>query len=107
MGMFNYVVCRYPLPLEGANDRVYQTKDIGSPELDTYEIRSDGTLWHERREYDANGEVSGKQWVHSGESGDVWFHDFARDNRYGWIEWKVKLDHGKLVGQPELFRYEP
>ena len=50
MGMFDYVKCHYPLPVKGATELLYQTKDTPSQWLDMYEIRADGTLWHE--EYD-------------------------------------------------------
>ncbi|MBX7229846.1 MAG: hypothetical protein K1X48_09600 [Burkholderiaceae bacterium] len=49
MGMFDYVKCHYPLPVKGAEDLIYQTKDTPSQWLDMYEIRADGTLWHEDR----------------------------------------------------------
>lgn len=50
MGMFDYLRCHYPLPVQGANALEYQTKDTGAQYMDQYEIRADGTLWHE--EYD-------------------------------------------------------
>ena len=50
MGMFDYVRCHYPLPVEGAAALEYQTKDTPAQWMDQYEIRDDGTLWHE--EYD-------------------------------------------------------
>lgn len=47
MGLFDYVRCHYPLPVEGANELEYQTKDMDWPYMDRYEIRADGTLWKE------------------------------------------------------------
>jgi len=47
MGMFDYMRCQYPLPVEGAQELEYQTKDTPAQWLDQYEIRVDGTLWHE------------------------------------------------------------
>jgi hypothetical protein len=46
MGMFDYLRCRYALPVSGANELEFQTKDTDSQYLDNYEIREDGTLWH-------------------------------------------------------------
>ena len=46
MGMFDYVRCHYPLP-DGAGALEYQTKDTPAQWLDQYEIRADGTLWHQ------------------------------------------------------------
>lgn len=47
MGMFDDLRCHYPLPREGANALAYQTKDTPAQQLDRYEIRADGSLWHE------------------------------------------------------------
>lgn len=47
MGMFDYIRCKYPLPVDGTQDLEYQTKDTASQFLDLYEIREDGSLWHE------------------------------------------------------------
>lgn len=50
MGMFDELRCAYPLPVEGANACLYQTKDTPSQSIDLYEIREDGSLWHEEYE---------------------------------------------------------
>ncbi len=47
MGMFDYIRCKYPLPLAGANELRFQSKDTPAQFLDEYEIREDGSLWHE------------------------------------------------------------
>lgn len=47
MGMFDCVRCRYSLPLGGVQDLVYQTKDTPAQFMELYEIREDGSLWHE------------------------------------------------------------
>jgi hypothetical protein len=47
MGLFDYLRCSYPLPRPGANDLEYQTKDTNAQYMEHYEIRADGTLWHE------------------------------------------------------------
>ncbi len=47
MGLFDYVNCKYPLPIEGANALDFQTKDTDAQFMDSYEIREDGTIWHE------------------------------------------------------------
>jgi len=53
VGLFDEVVCQYPLPVEGANQRMYQTKSFELPYLQHYVIRRDGTLWEEPSEGDA------------------------------------------------------
>ena len=57
MGMFDTIKCKYPLPLAGANDLAYQTKDTDSQCCDLYEIREDGTLWHETYDTEDRSEV--------------------------------------------------
>ncbi len=47
MGVFDELTCKYPLPIKGANEIKFQTKDTPSQYLDNYEIREDGSLWHE------------------------------------------------------------
>lgn len=47
MGMFDRVRCRYPLPWFEVQEVVWQSKDTPAQFLDQYEIREDGTLWHE------------------------------------------------------------
>lgn len=50
MGMFDDIKCLYPLPVEGANAHPYQTKSTPAQFMDNYEIREDGSLWHEEYE---------------------------------------------------------
>lgn len=47
MGMFDNLKCLYPLPVTGLNTEIFQTKDTPAQMLDMYEIRKEGTLWHE------------------------------------------------------------
>jgi len=47
MGMFDNVHCHYPLPWPEVQDATWQSKDTPAQYLDEYEIREDGTLWHE------------------------------------------------------------
>lgn len=67
MGMFDYLRCEYPLPVDGANALEYRTKDTPAQYLDRYEIREDGTLWHE--EYDMEDRSPSAKWrrEHPGE----------------------------------------
>ena len=66
MGMYDDVVCKYPLPLpadtKGYFPESFQTKDFDCA-LDLYEIREDGTLWLREceREY-IEGYPKGKTW---------------------------------------------
>ena len=66
MGMYDDIVCKYPLPLpedtKGFHPCGFQTKDLENA-LDCYEIREDGTLWLREceREY-TDGDPKGKTW---------------------------------------------
>lgn len=49
MGMYDYITCKYKLPIEidsHHQDHWFQTKSLGC-DLDYYEIREDGSLWQE------------------------------------------------------------
>jgi len=67
MGMYDDIVCKYPLPLpedtKGFHPCGFQTKDLENA-LDCYEIREDGTLWLREceREY-TDGDPKGKTWA--------------------------------------------
>jgi hypothetical protein len=87
MGMFDYVRCVYPLPVDGANDKMYQTKSLDYPSLDMYEIRADGTLWRQRYE-DQN-------WEPIANTGEIRFYDWLEPD--GWLEWSAYFKHGTLL----------
>ena len=114
MGMFDEIRCLYPLPLEGANARVYQTKDTPAQFTDLYEIREDGTLWHE--EYDLEDQSDpnaegiarifgmcarvNERWEPVDLTGEIRFYDFSKDTiggpGEGWIEWSAYFVKGNL-----------
>lgn len=58
MGMFDDIKCHYPLPVPGANALDYQTKDTDSQYLDQYEIRQDGTLWHQNYDIEDHSDLA-------------------------------------------------
>lgn len=111
MGMYDQVKCLYPLSVEGANERDYQTKDLNCF-LDNYEIREDGRLWHQEYEVedhsDPNAEgwrrLSGmmtrveKRWEPCAYTGEIRFYDsIEKTHPYrGWIEWSAYFHHGTL-----------
>lgn len=106
MGMFDTLRCHYPLPVEGANELEYQTKDLICF-MDHYEIREDGTLWHE--EYDVEDKSDpnavgikrwsgcmsrvNASWVPSDYTGEVRFYSAWDDN---WLEWSAYFNDGML-----------
>lgn len=103
MGMFDNITCKYPLPVEGFADRVFQTQDTPRQFLDTYEIREDGTLWHEEYDLDFTnaGNISriNKQMVPESFTGEIRFYDFMTGNYTddGWIEFAANFIDGKLT----------
>ncbi len=60
MGMFDDIICKYPLPVPGANALRFQTKDTPNQFLNLYEIREDGSLWHE--DYDVEDRSDAALW---------------------------------------------
>jgi hypothetical protein len=93
MGLFDYVRCQYKLPtrLKNAQARTYQTKSLYSA-LESYEIRADGTLWHE---------APHRPWYQLPTfTGEIRFYDVIeqakRRNREGWIEFTAKFVDGRL-----------
>ncbi len=47
MGMFDEVRIRYQLPWSEVQREIWQSKETPAQKLEHYEIREDGTLWHE------------------------------------------------------------
>ena len=117
MGMFDEIRCLYPLPLEGANARTYQTKDTPAQFTDLYEIREDGTLWHEAYDLEDQSDPNAtgierifgmcarvnERWEPVDFTGEIRFYDFRASDPLdsskdeGWIEWSAYLEHGKVV----------
>jgi len=112
MGMFDYLRCKLPLPVLGACEMQFQTKDTGSQFLDLYEIREDGTLWHEAYDVedrsDPNAEGFARmigmitkvnqRWEQVKSTGEIRFYDFPTGNHKdgGWIEFSAYFVDGNL-----------
>ncbi len=125
MGMFDELRCRYPLPVEGANSLEYQTKDTPAQLMDLYEIREDGTLWHE--DYDIEDHSEAQKWRVANPdrelpdelkglkglvgcasrvnnrwervldfTGEICFYARLRSDHTSWIEWSSYFEHGRL-----------
>ena len=109
MGMFDEIRCHYPLPLKGANDKVYQTKDTPAQFMDLYEIREDGTLWYEDYDIEDHSDPNAKgikklfgvlskvnkRWKQVTITGEIRFYGFKRKDR-GWIEWSAYFENGVI-----------
>lgn len=51
--MFDYIRCRYPLPSDGTQGLVYQTKSMPSPSSSRYDISPCGVLTRDAHQTDA------------------------------------------------------
>lgn len=110
MGMFDYLRCHYPLPVDGANALIFQTKDTPRQFLDDYEIRDDGSLWHkvyeteDRSDPKAEGLAAlcgaatrvNERWVPEQYTGAINFYASLDDDR--WLDFCALFDSGQLRG---------
>ncbi len=62
MGMYDKVKCLYPTPWPDSKEVEYQTKDTEAQYLDDYEIREDGTLWHEDYDLEEHSDPKAVGW---------------------------------------------
>ena len=125
MGMFDEIVCKYPLPLpedtKGFHPYGFQTKDLDNA-LDCYEIREDGTLWLREceREY-TDGNPNGKTWsekIGIVKETKVWwthvkltkkinmytYHQGENEYDY-WVEFVVEFVDG-IINKIELKKFD-
>ena len=101
MGMFDYLHCAYPLPVQGRSLDGWQTKDTPAQFCDEYEIREDGSLWHHA--YDLGDAPEGsfglnqtnQRWEPCPHTGPIRFYDFKRDDE-GWVEYCAVFKDGQL-----------
>jgi hypothetical protein len=107
MGMFDYLTCKSPLPLPEYQESAFQTKDTPAQYLDKYEIREDGTLWHQedRSEYGVN-----TRWVPVSKfTGEIRFYGpcggFSA-KATGWVEFSAYFVSGTL-NQIHVLAHEP
>lgn len=112
MGMFDYLRCHYPLPVDGANALEFQTKDTDAQYMDKYEIREDGTLWHadydteDRSDQNAEGFARlfgcatrvNERWAFEPMTGEICFHASKTGNYQdgSWVEFSAYFVDGKL-----------
>jgi hypothetical protein len=103
MGMFDYLKCEYPLPVEGFEGRLFQTKDTPEQSLDHYVIKEDGTLWHYGFDAKGWGAAANARLRREPFTGDIEFHGFKNtDDSTGWVSFWVSFYVGK-IDAPILF----
>ena len=122
MGMFDNLICKYKLPTDrDLSNEVFQTKNTPAQWTDLYEIREDGTLWHEIYETEDHSDPSkqgfarffgcmtrvNKHWAPVSDFiGEIKFYT-TLDNNKAWIEFSSYFVDGKLkelhsLGEKEL-----
>lgn len=134
MGMFDDIKCKYLLPLPQYQDLGFQTKDTEAQYCDNYEIREDGTLWHETYDTEDRSEVGKWMREHPGEkvketftllqyagcssrtnkkweqvqdfTAEIRFYTSLGEKRTGWVEFSAYFVKGKL-NQLHVLQHEP
>lgn len=109
MGMFDELRCHYPLTVPGANELLYQTKSFDA-DLDLYEIREDGTLWHQDYDVEDHSDPNAEGFMRFGGmmtrvrqrwepvtlTGEVRFYSNLPPDSSDWIEWSASFVDGRL-----------
>ena len=119
MGMYDSIICKYPLPMPEdpkgyTGSREFQSKDLDCA-LSVYEIREDGSIWEEERETErVPGNKNGKSfWDKIGHLKTVktWYeprclndfiniYDYQQNNDGDYdydIEYSIRFENGKIV----------
>lgn len=99
MGMFDNLICEYPLPnIEAQNER-FQTKDFNC-ELDDYKIGSDGQLYkNDNNPWFGTNDKSNPDWILINSTECVTF--YTSTGKHGvdfkWYQYKALFNKGKLI----------
>lgn len=97
MGMFDNLLCEYPLPLDGMTGVEWQTKDLRC-ELETYRITADGVL---EVRFGGQWELAlAPHWliINFYSTLDYKKRDDGRWLSWRWVEFCAHFTHGKLDG---------
>ena len=89
MGLFDHLICKYPLPDKEIQHEEFQTKDFECC-LDTYIINKDGTLMVQ---------INKNKYRNIDFHGDIIFYTSTgkhEDNSFKWYEYKGRFTDGKL-----------
>lgn len=99
MGMFDYVICEYPLPCDVPKEvskHQFQTKDLEC-ELDRITIDKDGKMWRSLCAYDGKGSYDSP--ILMNYHGSLIFYTFLDDinSEYNWWEFEANFNMGRLL----------
>jgi hypothetical protein len=98
MGLFDYVRCEVPLPDGFAGE--LQTKDFDDPYMETYTIRADGRLIHDKPRYDIDPPGTHHGLIDTNFHGVLNFYGSegtAGGEDWKWHEYNAKFTDGDLV----------
>lgn len=126
MGMYDDIVCKYPLPLpedtKGYTVKQFQSKDLECC-LGQYEIREDGTLWLRECDYevvggDPNGKTFSQQfetvkeikvwWTQVKSTQTIRMYDYCHNNDGSYdyyVEFEVVFIDG-VINKVTLIKFE-
>jgi hypothetical protein len=96
MGMFDYIVCKYPLPNNfDATNTTFQTKSLHC-HLDKYTISSEGILLLNQKldPTEENDEVIAL--IDIKYTGNISFYTFIKNDVKQWYEYSATFINGKL-----------
>lgn len=119
MGMYDSIICKYPLPMPEdpkgyTGSREFQSKDLDCT-LSFYEIREDGSIWEEKREteYVPGNDKAKTFWGKIGHLKTIktWFeplqinnfiniYDYQQNNKGDYdydIEYRIRFENSKIV----------
>lgn len=116
MSVFDNIICKYNLPIALTNNLInvnhlhYQTKDTPAQYLDNYEIREDGTLWHETYDIEDQSDPKAegfmrflgcmtrinKRWEQIKFTGEIRFYTSFGTYDKDWIEFSSYFVDGNL-----------
>jgi hypothetical protein len=119
MSMYDELRCSYPLPVPGWDGVLFQTKSTPAQWMDLYEIRADGSLWHQ--DYDLEDKSDPKaegisrwlgcmtrvnaRWEPIPDfTGEIVFHELRQGE---WIEFSAYFAKGKIAMPIQLRNHEP
>lgn len=97
MGLFDYVKVEVPLP-DGRPAPLdhFQTKQFEMPYMETYTIKADGRLIHDKPRYDCDPPGATRGQIDTNFHGVLNFYDY--DTKTGeWREFDAKFTDGELV----------
>lgn len=92
MGMYDELRVKYPLPIAQHAD--FHTKDTITQFCDLYELREDGTLWHEAYDGGIGEPRTNVRWEQEKWTGPLTFYYSIGTD--GWIEYCAMMEDGVL-----------